>query len=84
VVVRSKLLPGSSAEDAIVAEFVRAWESADLGRAGDPLTGDVSMSMPPVPFECEGRDAVDRICVMTRCETSVLPSFGLPRSLSSP
>jgi hypothetical protein len=26
----------------------------------------------------------DRICAMTRFENSVLPSFGLPRSLPSP
>jgi RNA polymerase sigma-70 factor (ECF subfamily) len=93
----------------------------------------VFISMPPMPYEYEGRDMVarfcatlfgagrrfelvqtrangqpafgtylrattgirhgtglyvltltaDRICVMTRFESSVLPSFGLPRSLPS-
>ncbi|MFF1747122.1 sigma-70 family RNA polymerase sigma factor [Streptomyces mirabilis] len=121
----------SPAEDAIVAKFVRAWESADLDALVALLTDDVFMSMPPMPFEYQGRDVVarfcagifradrrfdliptrangqpafgpylrapngishgtglyvltltgDRICAMTRFENSVLPSFGLPRSL---
>ena len=125
---------GSSAEDALVARFVRAWESADLDALVALLTDDVFMSMPPMPFEYQGRDVVarfcasifgagrrfdlvparangqpafgaylsaptgirhgtglfvltltgDRICAMTRFENSVLPSFGLPRSLPSP
>jgi len=125
---------GSPAEEALVAKFVRAWESADLGALVALLTDDVFMSMPPMPFEYEGRDVVarfcgclfgagrrthlvptrangqlafgtylraaggishgtglyvltltgDRICAMTRFENSVLPSFGLPRSLPRP
>ncbi len=123
---------GSPAEDALVAKFVRAWESADLGAVVAMLTDDVFMSMPPMPFEYEGRDVVarfcasifgsgrrelvptrangqpafgaylrahsgirhgtglfvltlsgDRICAMTRFENTVLPWFGLPRSLPS-
>jgi RNA polymerase sigma-70 factor (TIGR02960 family) len=123
--------PGSRSEDAVVAKFVRAWESADLDALVALLTDDVSMSMPPMPFEYEGRDVVarfcasifgsgrrfelvptrangqpafsayvrdingishgvgiyvltlsgDRICALTRFDTSVLPWFGLPRSL---
>jgi RNA polymerase sigma-70 factor (ECF subfamily) len=125
---------GSPAEDKIAAKFARAWESADLDALVALLTGDVLMSMPPMPFEYEGRDVVahfcamifragrrfdlvparangqpafgaylrapdgvshgiglyvltltgDRICAMTRFENSVLPWFGLPRSLPSP
>jgi RNA polymerase sigma-70 factor (TIGR02960 family) len=125
--------PGSPAEEAIVGRFVRAWESADLDGLVALLTDDVFVSMPPMPFEYEGRDVVarfcasifaagrrfdlvptrangqpalgaylrapngvsygiglyvltltgDRICAMTRFENSVLPSFGLPRSLPS-
>ena len=124
---------GSPAEDAIVAKFVRAWESADMDALVALLTDDVFMSMPPMPFEYEGRDVVarfcaglfgagrrfdlvparangqpafgaylrapagirhgvglyvltlagDRICAMTRFDNSVLPWFGLPRSLPS-
>ncbi len=124
---------GSSAEDALVARFVRAWESADLGALVAMLTDDVFMSMPPMPFEYQGRDVVarfcaglfgagrrfdlvparangqpafgaylrapngishgtglyvltlagDEICAMTRFDNSVLPLFGLPRSLPS-
>jgi RNA polymerase sigma-70 factor (TIGR02960 family) len=123
----------SHAEQAIVGKFVRAWESADLDALVALLTDDVFMSMPPMPFEYEGRDAVarfcasifgsgrmfdlvptrangqpafgayvrdpsgishgaglfvlalsgDRICALTRFENTVLPSFGLPRSLPS-
>jgi RNA polymerase sigma-70 factor (TIGR02960 family) len=125
--------PGSPAEDAVVAKFVRAWESADLDALVALLTGDVFMAMPPMPFEYQGRDVVarfcatifgadrrfdlvatrangqpafgaylrgpaglghgvglyvltlagDRICALTRFENSVLPWFGLPRSLPS-
>jgi RNA polymerase sigma-70 factor (TIGR02960 family) len=124
---------GSPAEEAIVAKFTRAWASADLGALVALLTDDVFVSMPPMPFEYEGRDVAarfcaslfdagrrfdliptrangqpafgaylrgpggishgmglyvltltgDRICAMTRFEASVLPSFGLPRSLPS-
>ncbi|WP_433438316.1 sigma-70 family RNA polymerase sigma factor [Nonomuraea sp. CA-141351] len=124
---------GSPAEDAIVAKFVNAYESADLDALVALLTDDVFMSMPPIPLEYQGRDVVaafcagilgsgrrfdlvptrangqpafgaylsappgirrgtglfvltltgDRICAMTRFDTSVLPWFGLPRSLPS-
>jgi RNA polymerase sigma-70 factor (TIGR02960 family) len=124
---------GSPAEDALVAKFVHAWQSADIDALVALLTDDVFMSMPPMPFEYEGRDLVarfcasifeagrrfdlvptrangqpafgaylrapngishgiglyvltlrgDRICAMTRFENSVLPWFGLPRSLPS-
>jgi len=54
--------PGSSAEDALVTAFVRAWESADMDSLVALLTDDVFMSMPPMPFEYEGRDVVARFC----------------------
>jgi len=125
--------PDSPAEDAIVAKFVSAYESADLDALVSLLTDDVFMSMPPMPLEYQGRDVVarfcavlfgagrrfelvptrangqpafgtylraptgirhgtglfvltlagERICAMTRFESSVLPWFGLPRSLPS-
>ncbi len=53
---------GSPAEDAIVARFVSAWESADLDALVALLTDDVFMAMPPMPFEYEGRDVVARFC----------------------
>jgi RNA polymerase sigma-70 factor (ECF subfamily) len=124
---------GSPAEEALAAKFTSAWEAADLDALVALLTDDVFISMPPMPFEYEGRDAVarfcasmfgagrrfdlvparangqpafgaylrapngishgmglyvltltgDRICAMTRFENTVLPSFGLPRSLPS-
>ena len=124
---------GSPAEDAIVARFARAWESADLDALVALLTDDAFIALPPGPFGYEGRDNVARycarlfaagrsfdlvptransqpafgaylrvpagirhatgfyvltlaggqICAMTRFEASVLPWFGLPRSLPS-
>jgi RNA polymerase sigma-70 factor (TIGR02960 family) len=123
--------PGSRAERALIAKFVRSWESGDVDALVALLTADVSVSMPPIPLEYHGRDVVarfcasimrhrshdlvptrangqpafgaylrapsggirhgtglfvltltgDRICAMSRFENSVLPSFGLPRSL---
>jgi RNA polymerase sigma-70 factor (TIGR02960 family) len=123
--------PDSPAEQVLVANFVRSYESGDVDALVALLTADVCVSMPPIPLEYEGRDAVarfcasilrrrtpdlvptrangqpafgtylrapaggirhgtgllvltltgDRICAMTRFESSVLPSFGLPRSL---
>jgi RNA polymerase sigma-70 factor (ECF subfamily) len=124
---------GSPAEDALVAKFANAWESADLDALIALLTDDAFISMPPMPFGYEGRDVVarfcaglfgagrrfdlvptrangqpafgaylrapagirhgtglyvltltgDRICAMTRFDNSVLPWFGLPRTLPS-
>ncbi len=54
--------PGSAAEEAIVAKFVRAWESADVDALVALFTDDVFISMPPMPFEYEGRDLVARFC----------------------
>ena len=54
--------PDSPSEDAIVAEFVRAWESADVDALVALLTDDVFISMPPMPFEYEGRDLAARFC----------------------
>ncbi|MFC5002770.1 sigma-70 family RNA polymerase sigma factor [Dactylosporangium cerinum] len=122
---------GSPAEQAIVAGFVRAYESADLDALIALLTDDVFVTMPPMPFEYHGREdaarfyasivrpgravdlvptrangqpafgiypntstgarhaagllvltlAGDQIRGYTRFENTVLPAFGLPRSL---
>jgi RNA polymerase sigma-70 factor (ECF subfamily) len=53
---------GSPAEDALVARFARAWESADLDGLVALLTDDVFVSMPPIPFEYQGRDVVAGFC----------------------
>lgn len=124
--------PATAAEEAIVARFVRAYEAADIDSLVELFTDDVFASMPPMPFEYEGRDIVgrffaslfdagrrfdlvptrangqpafgaylrtpgvrhgvglyvltldgDRISGLTRFENSLLPMFGLPRSLPS-
>jgi RNA polymerase sigma-70 factor (ECF subfamily) len=53
---------GSPAESAIVAKFTSAYESADIDAVVALLTDDIFMSMPPFPFEYEGRDLVARFC----------------------
>jgi RNA polymerase sigma-70 factor (ECF subfamily) len=52
----------SAVEAEIVAKFVAAYESGDLDGLVALLTGDVFMSMPPMPLEYEGRDLVGRFC----------------------
>jgi RNA polymerase sigma-70 factor (ECF subfamily) len=53
---------GSPTEDALVAKFAHAWESADVDALVGLLTDDVFISMPPMPFGYEGRDVVARFC----------------------
>jgi RNA polymerase sigma-70 factor (TIGR02960 family) len=53
---------GTPAEDALVAKFVRAYESADLDALIALLTDDVFVSMPPMPFEYQGLEPVARFC----------------------
>ena len=124
----------SPSENAIAVKFVEAYESSDLDSLIALLTDDVFISMPPLPFEYEGREpaarffasifgsgrrfrllrtrangqpalgayvrdstgishgvglfvitlAGDEICALTRFENTVLPWFGLPRSLPAP
>jgi RNA polymerase sigma-70 factor (TIGR02960 family) len=52
--------PGSPAEQALVAQLVRAYESGDVAGLVALLTDDARLSMPPIPLEYHGRDAVAR------------------------
>jgi RNA polymerase sigma-70 factor (ECF subfamily) len=52
--------PSSPSENAITARFVRAFESGDIEALVALLTDDVFISMPPLPFEYEGRESVGR------------------------
>jgi RNA polymerase sigma-70 factor (TIGR02960 family) len=54
--------PDSRVEQALVAQFVRSWESGDVDALVALLTADVSVSMPPIPLEYHGRDAVALFC----------------------
>lgn len=54
--------PGSPVERQVADAFVRAYEAGDLGALVDLLTEDVVITMPPVPFEYEGRDLVADFC----------------------
>ena len=76
----------SPSEDAIVNKFISAWESADLDSLVALLTDDVFISMPPMPFEYEGRDLVARFCAgifgagrrfdLVRTRANGQPAFG--------
>src|ERR1700712_518159 len=48
------LTPNSPAEQALVDEFVRAYQSGDVDALIDLLTVDVRLSMPPIPLEYHG------------------------------
>jgi len=52
---------GTAAEQALVAEFARAYEAGDVAAVVALLTDDVFVSMPPIPLEYEGRDVVARL-----------------------
>jgi RNA polymerase sigma-70 factor (ECF subfamily) len=56
--------PPPAAEEAIVAKFVTAYEAADLDTLVAMFTDDVFISMPPMPFEYEGRDVVAGFCAL--------------------
>ncbi|NUP50271.1 MAG: RNA polymerase subunit sigma-70 [Catenulispora sp.] len=49
---------GSDGIRALVDDFVRAWESADVDALVGLLTADVRFTMPPLPAWFDGRDAV--------------------------
>jgi RNA polymerase sigma-70 factor (ECF subfamily) len=53
---------GSATENELLAKFVSAYESADLEALVALFTDDVFISMPPIPFEYEGRDVGARFC----------------------
>lgn len=45
-------------QEAIVEQFVRAWEAADINGVVELLTDDAFLAMPPLPWEYIGREAV--------------------------
>ena len=51
----------STAEQALVSKFVRAYESGDTEALVALFTDDVFVSMPPIPLEYQGRDVVARL-----------------------
>jgi RNA polymerase sigma-70 factor (ECF subfamily) len=53
--------PDSPAEQALVTSFARAYESGDVDALVALLTTDVFVSMPPIPLEYRGIDAVMRL-----------------------
>jgi RNA polymerase sigma-70 factor (TIGR02960 family) len=125
--------PGSAAEQALIAQLTRAFETGNVDELVALLTEDVWVTMPPVPLEYQGRELAARffaavsfrqgrtyrlvptrangqpafgayvrdprtgidhangllvitltgrqICAMARFDNSVLPRFGLPRTL---
>ena len=59
---RVRRAPPAPATDALVARFVRAYESADVVALVAMLTDDVFISMPPMPYEYVGLDLAARFC----------------------
>ena len=53
--------PGSTAEQSLVGEFVRAYESGDVDALVALFTADIFVSMPPIPLEYRGSDVVSRL-----------------------
>jgi RNA polymerase sigma-70 factor (TIGR02960 family) len=53
--------PDTPAEQELVGKFVRAYESGDTDALVALFTGDILISMPPIPLEYQGRDAVARL-----------------------
>jgi len=51
----------SPGEQALVAKFVRAYESGDVDALVALFTDDISVSMPPIPLEYQGRDVAARL-----------------------
>ena len=54
--------PGSSSEEGLVAKFVQAYESSDIDALVELLTDDAFITMPPMPLEYVGREAVGAFC----------------------
>jgi RNA polymerase sigma-70 factor (TIGR02960 family) len=57
--------PNSAAEQEIVARVTAAFETGDADELVALLTEDVSVTMPPIPGECEGREDAGRYLRMT-------------------
>jgi SnoaL-like domain len=51
-------LPGSAAERALLGRFADAFEGGDVDAVVALLAEDARLSMPPEPFEYDGRDAI--------------------------
>ena len=79
--------PDPQTEAEIVGKFVKAYEAADVKALVALLTDDVFMSMPPMPLEYIGRDAVEtffapffsarRSYRLIRTRANGQPAFGL-------
>ena len=52
--------PGSPAESALVRHLTEAYATGDVNAIISLLTDDVWLTMPPVPFEYQGRDVAGR------------------------
>ncbi|MCE6995028.1 sigma-70 family RNA polymerase sigma factor [Saccharothrix sp. S26] len=54
-------LPGSPRERQVVDDFARAFQAGDVEAVVAMLTGDVRLTMPPLPQEYVGPEAVGRV-----------------------
>lgn len=58
-------LPNSPAEQQLVDRFIKAFEAADVDGIVALLTEDVWLTMPPMPFEYQGRELAARFLLAT-------------------
>jgi RNA polymerase sigma-70 factor, ECF subfamily len=80
--------PASAAERAVVDEFTTAFENGDVPRILALLTDDVWLTMPPLPFEYQGREQAARFLAtisfrdgtrdyrLVRTRANTQPAFG--------
>ncbi|GGP01653.1 sigma-70 family RNA polymerase sigma factor [Nonomuraea glycinis] len=80
-------LPDSPQERRVVADFTRAFEAGDVDAIVAMLTDDAWLTMPPLPLEYQGRDAIRHFLAtvaLRRCRREMLvptrangqPAFG--------
>jgi RNA polymerase sigma-70 factor (ECF subfamily) len=63
--------PGSPRERAIVGRFTNAFERGDVSSIVALLTDDVSLTMPPLPWEYQGRATAEQFLEATACPRRV-------------
>lgn len=76
----------AGSREAIVEQFVRSWEAADIDGVVGLLTDDAFLSMPPLPWEYVGREAVGEFFTrffeagrryrLVRTQANGQPAFG--------
>jgi len=73
-------MPGTAREQRITARFADAFERGDVAAIVALLTDDAWLTMPPLPFEYQGRDMIGQFlyAVSFRHGTSAVPAHPHP------